>query len=364
MAEYFDGPVGDGLESEFPRFLTSSVRDEALPSVINWAAQLESATRAGLIATASVVALGTHAFLAPEGSAHHAAAIPKVDVMPVRIVRQTSEPAPDADADTRRLSYASRMQDHLTSVREVTVADASILQADVAQDVPPNDLIKDETAQPEPASLLLVRNIPQGVTFQDGIAAGIGVWAIGAQTPEELVAAVKDAPSEPVAAEVEQINGAGVTLSTRTLTLQPKAPSVPLAAVEPSQQETVTAEEVAARAKPQLRKQVAHVRKKVAVVEEAAEEPPPRPKVKKRKRRGDDAYRPARSPPPEQAPADDVAEAQDDKPGPIAKFFTWLKGGNAKPGEDEAEKPAQMAKPNILERDGTLRGLGMSPVDE
>lgn len=362
MKSSFEESTEAGAEAEFPRFLTS-VHAEAAPVLLTWAAHANSALHAGLTAASASVALLSSAYLAPEGT-HRASTVLPVAVMPVRIVRQEE---PDHDLESR-LSYAASLQGHLSAMKEMPPPVAVALeQPDILRDQPPSQLSMSSGDSAEPAALLIVHNLPETVTFADGVPAGIGVWAIGGQDAKELPGALKDGPAAAVDASVELISGAGVKLGDQSVVLPAAADMVldTVAPAVPSAQETIVAQEVKPPDKPIKRKRRVHVRKTTPDVAEAQkEEEKSKPRAKRRKRMAEDAYRNPK-PSPRKAIGEDAAAPQeapedgDDKPpGPVAKFFTWLKGDS----KSDQKPDEEAVRPQPGDGDGTLRGLGMSPL--
>ncbi len=201
--------------------------------------------------------------------------------------------------------------------------------------------------EPDPIGLLLLSNVPDGATFVDGLATGPGTWAMAAGSPDQLVTALGDGFDKPALVDVELISRSGVALGTLKLTLQKPVQALPAAQDDGAAR--VSADEDPPEAKPVKRKRHRAYRvarsnlgglrqRKVAVDAYQVRHAPSRP------------YGAAAQ------PAAEEANAEGDKPaGPIAKFFTWLKGGNKKPDE-----PAVAEEP---QEDHIRRGLGMQPAE-
>lgn len=352
MSESFDDLLPAGSSAPLPRFLSNieplgANSDSADEFAAAWTSSRVTAT-----GVAGAVALMSSAFLAPDGVMQRAslAAIPVVET-----VRVTPMPVVQSEGVEERLAFAERFGAHLQAMSRLqdleSVAVTPLAPQPPIGEAPPLAL---PAREPESASLLIVRNLPEGATFSDGVAAGIGAWAIGGQDPQVVVAAIEGGIDEAMTAQVDLIAPSGATLETRAVDLpaKPKVASVSKAA--PWQ----AANGRMAKAEPgklgPKRRAAAFKRKgSVKTAEQATQKP------KRRKRRADDAYR-------AQAQKAEVAETGSagvqgepaEQEGALAKFFSLFKGSG---GDSNSEAAA--AKESSRDYDGSLRGLGMSPQD-
>lgn len=276
----------------------------------------------------------------------------------VRAPREDGAGLDDVESVEEHARYGQHIQSYLAGREEhpggaLLKADALSPEADTAGELPPEAL---HGAQDEAVALLIVHGVPASVTFLDGAQAGIGSWAIAGQDPAELALAIKEGPGAETTASVEMMSAAGVSLATRSIAFH-KAQGVgipPSAAAPQTPAKAVrAAESSAAGEKRSFRnKSVVNARKafKVALEER---------KAKRRARRVQDAYRAEKM--KEQAAADEAAvkkdAASEDQPGPVGKFFNWIKGGGSSATQQAADAPEPPARPPIDE--SSMSGLGM-----
>lgn len=360
MPAQFDETWDEETGRELPRFLSTQPA-EAARSRVSLAAVGMKLARYGTIAATAGAAICSSAYLAPENAMRRADVSANIELMPVRIVRQ------DSLADTalhERLSFArhfqmQRLGGPVSSPSTAPETTGSIEQVAVA-----DDDVSSLPAVQEPVSLLLVRNLPEGTAFAEGVAAGLGVWAVGGQDAKEILAIVAKAPAQPVTADVDLIAASGATLSSQKIDI-PAAdttPPVPVAAVSPLtvQEASVTAE--SSPLKPVKRHHRPRARTFAHATASAdANDDGLAPKLKRKKRSVDDAYRNPKPAAPQVKTAQRDSESIKEEPqGPIAKFFAWLKGGaQAASQNDESVETAASSQYR-----GTRHGLGMAPDEK
>lgn len=190
---------------------------------------------------------------------------------------------------------------------------------------------------PDPVALVIVRNLPQTVSFSSGQSAGPGAWAIAAADLGLSGAAFGDGLDAPVAIDVEMISQAGVLLAELCMELrQDGMPPSPLSLLgaEIAAPVAQAAPDDEALPKKPTRHARTHPRTTIAHADTGA---------KKHVRRTREIVK---------APADDDATEQtaesvanadagaQNKPGMVKKFFTWLKGNKNDP-EAQAEAEAE-----------------------
>lgn len=363
MSGSFEETFEGGVHQPLPRFLLNGRAGAG--ETASWASLMAAKLRWLGIPVAAGGVLAASVFLTPDSPRgmtpahapiHEPIHAETIRVRPVRIAVREAEPAASLE---ERLSYARRLQSQFAELDQMArIAPAPLQETETVHEVPL------ATGGIETASLLLVRGLPENVTFNDGVPAGIGVWAIGGQDARELVAALKDGSPRAVVADVEVISGSGITLSQQTVEL-PAAKEADVADVPaspPSDAETVKAQDVAATAKPPVRAKK-HVRRAaraaVAAAEDDDDDQKPKVKSKTRKRKTVDAYRmpkAAASLPDSETRADKAQAAQvaeQENQGPLGKFFNWLSGGSKNKGT--------AAPANDGEADTSLRGYGLAP---
>jgi hypothetical protein len=206
--------------------------------------------------------------------------------------------------------------------------------------------------EPDPIGMLLLSNVPEGATFEEGLQTGIGTWAMPGGDPNQLITALGEGFEKPALVDVELISRSGQPLGALKVTLQKPLAAGPVAAAAPSN--TGVAEEAEPEAKPAKRKRHAHRTYRIARSNLGG---------LRQRRVAVDAYqvRPAAAKAdastdkPNEADANAATEGE--KPsGPIAKLFNWLKGGSNK-----QDAPAVAEQPQ--EEDHIRRGLGMAPAE-
>lgn len=354
MAESHDEMLLPGGTGTLPRFLaTMGAADGVTPPAVDADAAWTAARKASA-GVAGCVALLSSAFLAPEGTQQRAGMALPVQVATVRVT-----PAPVIDTAgmvEERLAFAERMGIHLAAM--VRLQEVEAVAVTPLQPKTPLDDAEPVAAvaakEPEAASLLIVRNLPEGATFSDGVAAGIGAWAIGGQDPEMIVAAIEGGIDEAMTAQVDVIAPSGATLATRAVDL-PAKPRV--AATGGALRPAASPPARAAKAEPKVlgpKRRVAVFKRKPAL--KVAEQGPQ--KTKRRKRRANDAYRvQAQKAGTIETGNAGVQENPPEEEGAWSKFLSMFKGSGSGGGA------AAQAQSTDREYDGSLRGLGMSPPD-
>lgn len=251
-----------------------------------------------------------------------------------------------------RLAYAGDLARHLQHVQaEQSPADAaSALAGEVAT-------VNFDEQSGEAVGMLVLRNLPAGVAFSGGAQAGEGAWAISAGDPEQIVMSMGEGLDRDVYADVEMYSHAGVSLGSVRMLLHKKpvhSAGGPVAQSQMAAQSTASlkssdndgdndkaganddrpASRTAKVVKPKTKRTHAQAHKKQ---ERAIAEA----KVRAR---------------PRAAPQQDeqTADAGDKKPGLLAKFFSWLKGGTTEQAKVAA--PSEDADDNTAVRSS----LGMS----
>lgn len=346
MSESYDELLPAGGGAPLPRFLSNieplgAGRDGTDEIAAAWTSSRVTAT-----SVAGAVALMSSAFLAPDGVMQRAslAAIPVVET--VRVTPMPVVPSEDVEG---RLAFAERFGAHLEAMSRFQDVE-SVAVSPLAPQLPIDDAqpLALAAREPESASLLIVRNLPEGATFSEGVAAGIGAWAVGGQDPQVVVAAIEGGIDEAMTAQIDFIAPSGATLETRAIDLPAKPKVAPWQAASGRM----------AKAEPgklgPKRRAAAFKRKgTVKTAEQATRKP------KRRKQRADDAYR-------SQAQKAEVAETGSagvqgepaEQEGALSKFFSLFKGSGA-----DSSSEAAAAKEPSRDYDGSLRGLGMSPQD-
>ena len=345
MAEYYSDTLQDGSRGGLPRFLSSTdqdlVCDAAGPEMVSvWPPK-----RVLTAGATSLAALMSSAFLAPDSTMQRSGMNAAVHIETVRV---TPAPVQDSADLEERLAFAPRLQPHLaalTLLPEIDLAGASpIAPPPVIDDTLPDQLAA-LYSEPEPVSLLIVRNLPERATLSDGVPAGIGTWAIGGQDPGEIAGAIEGGLEEAVTAQVDLIGPSGATLATRAIELPAK---VRVAGLQTRDTLAVAANgALSATKKLGPKRRAAAFKRKASV--ETAQEVPQRPK--RRKRNTDDAYR------AQAAKSEAKVEAQKtpvEEQGAFAKFFSMFTSGSS---------TSSTTSKSTREYDGSLRGLGMSPTD-
>ncbi len=218
----------------------------------------------------------------------------------------------------------------------------------------------------DPIAMLVIRNLPAGVTFKDGVEAGDGAWALPSGDPSQLVTSLEGDLSGPVTADIDMVSRSGATRGSVRVQLSKTdgeveletLPSLSLGQVSPEPaeaKETADNEEKAEEqedvAKPSLRpRQRAQKRQsEVKSRSEQVAEETAAPKRKSKRRhasRGSDAYKTTRNY-PNAAPRvygrsynrDAVDPNMDEQPkGPLSKFFSWMQVDSKPPPADEPDR--------------------------
>lgn len=357
MPAHFDETWDEETGRELPRFL--STQPAEAPASRRWLVAGNRMARYGAMAAAACVALFASAYLAPENAPKRADVSASVEVMPVRIVRQ------DILTDTalhERLSFARHLQTQGLSANPSSAPSATEAPSRLQQVAEAADTPVGRVTEGAAVTLLLVRNLPEGTTFSDGIAAGLGVWAIGGQDPKVLLDVIEKAPSQPVTADVDLISASGEMLGSQKIDIPAVgiASTAPIVAVSPLAAHDAAPMTESSPAKNENRQNRPRVRASTDVAAaDAADGESSKQKPPRKKRQVDDAYRNTRPAPAQAKTAQNENEKRADEPqGPIAKFFAWLAGGTKAASQNGAgtETAASSQYPR-----GTRHGLGMAP---
>jgi hypothetical protein len=205
----------------------------------------------------------------------------------------------------------------------------------------------------DPVGLLILRNLPETVSFPNGAQAGIGAWAIPAGDPGQLVMTLIDGSGEPVVAQVEMISRAGLSLGTLRLQLRKQGEAaVAQEAAEPLTTAALPneqADEAAEPAKPE-RAQAKKPRK--AHSQGGQRKRSHHNEVAAKVKESAPAVRQDEKPQKQDEAVANGETADKDKPqGAIGKFFSWLKGD----GKKDPKAPEK------VDESSTRYGLGMVP---
>ncbi len=202
----------------------------------------------------------------------------------------------------------------------------------------------DPTDPPDSPALLILRNLPENVTFTTGEPAGKGQWVIAAGGPNQLDMTLGEGFERPVAADVELVSHAGLTLGLLHLELHRSVAALAEAQPAPALQEPVSlAETETADPKEEAKDAEAKPRKRVRRAADPSKSKFARADggYVKRIRKADrwktkmiDA--PGSGEEPSNAIAKADAPKDETAQGPIAKFFSWLKGDGNKTAPDDA----------------------------
>lgn len=196
----------------------------------------------------------------------------------------------------------------------------------------------------DPVALLILRNLPDSVTFSSGTPVGKGAWAMAAGDPNQLTMTLGDGFDKQVNAEVEMISHAGVSLGAIRLALR-KDGAAPATAEAVSETPDASAEaDEAGPAKPAKRTRHARTRSPEKI---AAAETPHKKRAKqvdqsaKAETTGKTTGHTTGTPDDTDSkdPPDTIAKAEtpEKKPGPLSKLFSWLTGGASGGGTGTAD---------------------------
>lgn len=207
-----------------------------------------------------------------------------------------------------RVGYAPNLAEHLQEPEPDELTTAALPEVS-------------EWAMSSSVGLLVLRNLPEKVTFLSGAPAGKGAWAIPSGDPDQLVMTLGEGFDKPVLADVDMVSRAGLPLGT--LRLQLLKPGLEQIAAAPDVAAPEEAEKPKTVKKKKRRRRV-RVRK-AQTLTAAAGQPPSyvssKPNAANRK--------PGANPPVQAA----NAPAAEEEPGPLTSFFSWLAGG-IKPNEE------------------------------
>lgn len=350
MAESNDEMLLPGGTGALPRFLATKAADGVTLFADEAEATWTTARKASAGFAGCVALLGS-AFLAPEGTHLRAGmAIPE-QIETVGIAAAPAQASADVE---QRLTFAEHLGSHLAAIARLqevgSVAVTPLALKTPLDNAEPEALF--EKNELEAALLLIVHNLPEGATFSDGVAAGIGSWAIGGQDPEQIVAAIEDGIDEATTVEVELIAPSGATLESRAVDL----PAKPRVAGEGGVRSGASqlARATKAESKPLgPKRRVAVFKRKPAL--KVAEQGPQT--TQRRKRRTNDAYRAqAQMVGTLETGNAGVQERPPQEEGAWSKFLSMFNGSG---GGNGSAAPKAVSR----EYDSSLRGLGMSPPD-
>jgi hypothetical protein len=234
-----------------------------------------------------------------------------------------------------RAGFASKL---IALRQETTVASESAEAPLKTGSVPPGE-------PADPMALIIVRHLPEAVTFAAGSAAGPGAWAIPAADLEATGAAFGDGLDQPAAIDVEIFSQAGLPLLSLCMELRKEGAAqstlalldaaVPVAVIE-----TPVADAAVEDATPKKRARPAHVRNATKTarakngnsvnghVEHTELQ------RSKRVRRTRDVAQDAsdddvNAPQTAESFAANAGDEPPKKPGLLTNFFAWLKGGKS-----------------------------------
>jgi hypothetical protein len=250
-----------------------------------------------------------------------------------------------------RLGYAG----NLASVQQEKTATLPPETSNLNQLADAASPLRQAAVVPDSVGLLILRGLPEGVTFTTGGPAGDGAWAMPPGSPDHPVTVLGGGLDTPVTSDVDMISHAGLVLGSFRLELHKPVEAVAaLVAADPE----VTAVEAAglqapktvtettdAAAKPVKRRRHGHAQANAGARSKIAQADGGQKKRVRRTR--DQARDQLKSKPSDAAEAgeqtkDAVANTGGDEkqPGLFTKFFAWLKSGQNSdtkpPTEDEA----------------------------
>ena len=329
--------------NEFPRFLNRvRTEDPALPSPPPlprqpWIAR-GLVLRAGIASAASLaaVALASAAFLATAPS--HIAP-------PVALVEDHDQPRDEvADAVEivtafeTRLGYApnlaSQLDGQLDAPLDTVAAGAFTATADATT-------VRTATeSADDPVALMILRNLPEKAAFPAGEFGGTGVWVMASGQPDHLVMTPGTDSPAPVITDVEMISRSGQSLGIVQLPLRKSTDAAVAEVATPLKIEANASGSGADEATPLKRRDRLHARKTVKLAHIDV-------RPKRRIKRGDDALKAKPSDPQAARASDDANGSAGENapeakpPGPLTKFFAWLKSGAKKPAT-EVEQPSAL----------------------
>ncbi len=311
--------------TDFPRFLC---RDDAEPMTnmppplphapwhvrVQWMMRRVAPRRMAALAAALVVLVPAAAALVLD------AAPAQINVIQVKSIDQAPAQVPDT------LQTAAELEARL----EFGLALAN-LDVPAQAALPPAD----PSVPPDAPGLLILRNLPENVTFTTGAPSGKGEWVMAAGDPNQLDKTLGEGSDQPVAADVELISHAGLTLGNLHLELRRNVAAVAEAQATPEPQEPVALAE-AEKAEPKVEANEAEAQPRKHVRRASA-------RSKSKIARADGGYIKRLKKPDrwktETVEAADSAGNQkntdagavktedETAKGPVAKFFSWLKPG-------------------------------------
>ncbi len=360
--------------NEFPRFLGREEAEHSanmpppLPRVawyvrVHWMMRRVAPRRMAALAAALVVLVPAAAALVLDtGPATGPAQIPKISVIQVKSIDQSPVPVEVQVPDS--LQTAAQLEARLGYGINLAISNSGIQPGQSFEDQhaeaikPPAD-----PADPQDTpALLILRNLPENVSFTTGVPGGKGAWVMAAGDPNQLEMALGEGFDQPVSADVETISHAGLTLGLLHLELRRNVAAVAEAQAAPAPQETMSIAESEKsetehsdlkQAEPQgevkeaqmtprkrVRRATAHSKSKVARADGGDIKRSKQASQWKTKtlEAGDDDKK------SENQPESIVATEDDTAKGPIAKFFSWIASGGkgTAPGEAFDETKATL----------------------
>ena len=317
--------------NEMPRFLSHGETDSSRPRPpplprARWPVRVR---RLATLAAAFVIVVPAAVALVADGGGRPS--LPPQAEAGAGARDQVSEALRIVDALEARLGYAR----HLPVYQDAAAAGPSGASGGHSRP----EASPPETpafAAADTVALLILRNLPDSVTFSAGSPVGKGAWAMPAGDPNQLVMTLGEGFDTPVTTDVEMISQAGLTIGSLRLTLRKdgaadvaaKATAAPNPDVTGSIGESDDGED-----KPVKRTRHARVRHHDTTAHAEPELP--------RKRRVKRVATSAKVKVPEAAEDTDSAEVvalpenAGPKPGLISKLFGWLKPGTNKSAEDD-----------------------------
>jgi hypothetical protein len=205
----------------------------------------------------------------------------------------------------------------------------------------------------DPVALLILRNLPESVTFSSGSPVGKGAWAMAAGDPNQLTMTLGDGFDKPVNADVEMISHAGLPLGTIRLALRKDGAAPATAEIPPETQAAMTEADDAEPARPGKRTRHVHThnldkiadaktghKKRVKRVAHPVKSQTTDKAAGKTTGKGNAQTTDTPDETDDKDPPDTIAKTDtpEKKPGPLTKLFSWLKGGAA--GSGTATEPS------------------------
>ena len=247
-----------------------------------------------------------------------------------------------------RLRYGTNLALINDPARFAQTLEQSVSDQYAEATLPPTDPVEPS----DTPALLILRNLPENVTFTSGERSGKGEWVMAAGDPNQLDMTLGEGFDDPVAADVELVSHAGLTLGLLHLELrrnvaaiaEAQAATAPPGPVSLSDAEKAEpkSEVTEPKAKPRKRALRATTRRnpKFARADGGYIK-----RIKKPDRwktetveASDGAGNQNNADAATEAPVDETAK------GPISKFFSWIAGGGTStaPGNATDETKATL----------------------